>query len=295
LGGNTPPFFIKNIDMVQGKLFVVGTPIGNLGDITYRAIDCLQSVDLIATEDTRTISKLLRHYGIGMKKLIVYEEFCEQKKCLTILDSIKNGINVALVSEAGTPLISDPGYILVKTAREEGIDVIAIPGVSAVTASLSISGTETDTFTFIGFLPRKSEAKRKYLSSLSDSAQTIIFFESPHRFLDTLNVLVELLPDRIISVCRELTKVHEECISGKPAEVLSTYINNPERLKGEITVVLGKNLNAAEKISISINLDEFIATLSENREIPPSKIASIAARMFNKNKAEIYSKYFSKK
>src|SRR5580765_2418190 len=169
----------------MGTLFVVATPIGNLGDITARAIDTLRSVDLIACEDTRHTLKLLNHFGI-QKTLESYHDFNEKEKAARLAKRIHEGLNVALVSDAGTPAISDPGYRLVKDCREQGIQVISIPGANAAVAAISVSGLPTDEFLFVGFLPSKSSTRREKLQALRDYSVSLIFYEAPHRITETL-------------------------------------------------------------------------------------------------------------
>ena len=196
----------------RGKLFVVATPIGNLQDISFRAVETLKKVNCIFAEDTRTSKKLINHYDIDTK-LYSYHDHSSEKEIARLLDILKNHKDVALISDAGTPTISDPGYSLIRQCINEGIDVIPIPGASALTAAISASGLPSDAFTFIGFLPTKKGRKKK-ISSLENLDMTIVLFESPHRLIKTLNQLKEALGERPIVVARELTKLYEEIIRG---------------------------------------------------------------------------------
>tara|TARA_Y100000768_G_scaffold296868_1_gene230679 strand:- start:81 stop:773 length:693 start_codon:yes stop_codon:yes gene_type:complete len=220
-----------------GKLFVVGTPIGNLADITYRAVDVLSSVEFIFAEDTRVSKKLLNHYSID-KKIYSYHDYSRDSEVVNLINILVNGSNVALISDAGTPTISDPGYRLIRKCIKKGIDVIPIPGPSAVTAALSVAGLPSDSFTFIGFLPQK-KGRVKKIEQLNEIENTIIVFESPHRILKTLNQFLEILGNRQVVIGRELTKLYEEIIRGNLKEVIQRI--SDKSLKGEIVIMIGKN------------------------------------------------------
>ena len=220
----------------QGStLFIVSTPIGNLEDITLRALRILKEVDLIAAEDTRQTGLLLKHFGI-QTPLTSYFEGNELKKKEFILFKLKQGNRIALVSDAGTPGISDPGFRLISLAIENEIPIIPIPGPSAVITALSISGLPTDAFLFKGFLPHKSKKKRDLLLQLEAVRETIVLYESPHRISETLEDILNILGDREIVLTRELTKVYEEILRGKVSEVRNQI--GERRLKGEITLVV---------------------------------------------------------
>ncbi len=219
----------------KGILYVVSTPIGNLDDITLRALQILKHVDLIAAEDTRRTRKILSRFDIHTK-LVSYFEHNELKKLDRLLSQMETGKEIALVSDAGTPGISDPGYRLIQQAVERGIRVIPIPGPSAVIAALSISGLPTDSFYFAGFLPRKGGKRRKLLDKLRDLDGTSILYESPHRLIKTLEDLLEVCGDRQVVVTRELTKAFEEAIRGRISEVINTL--KDRRIRGELTIVL---------------------------------------------------------
>lgn len=221
--------------MNQGPLFIVSTPIGNLEDITLRALRILKEVDIIAAEDTRKTRKLLSHYKI-QKPLTSYFEHNEKVKTGLLINILKSGKRIALVSEAGTPTISDPGYRLVKEAIKESIPVIPIPGVSAAIAALSISGLPIHRFTFEGFLPAKAGKRRNFLKKIASEERTMIFYESPYRIYVTIRDMIEIFGDRPAMLAREITKMHEEVMYG----TLSTIQKKMENVKpkGEITIVI---------------------------------------------------------
>ncbi len=218
----------------QGNLFVVATPIGNLSDITFRAIEVLRSVDFIAAEDTRTSSVLLKHYGIS-KPLLSFHSHSKASRTNEILQRIADGSSAALITDAGTPGISDPGYSLVRDAVESGVNVVPIPGAAAFVAALSSSGLRTDRFVFEGFLPLK-KGRQKKLYRLSEETRTIVFYESPHRIEKTLKDLQKYFGDRRCVVARELTKVHESYYRGTLSSV-SELIPTSE-MRGEFVVIV---------------------------------------------------------
>jgi len=221
------------------QLYLVPTPIGNLGDITYRAVEILHAVDMILAEDTRTSGKLLKKYNI-QGQLKSFHIHNEHKTVDTIINKLNNGVTMALISDAGTPGISDPGYLLVKEALVANIRLEALPGATAFVPALVKSGFPTDRFVFEGFLPHK-KGRQSRLKSLAEESRTIIFYESPHRLIKLLGQLAEVFgPERQISVSRELTKLHEETVNGTTEEVLASY--SERSIKGELVVVVaGKN------------------------------------------------------
>ena len=223
---------------MRGTLYVVGTPIGNLDDITYRAVRILGEVDLVACEDTRQTHKLLEHYGIR-KPMISYHEHNEADRSRDLVQRIEGGQSIALVSDAGTPLVSDPGYRLVHAAVERGIPVVPVPGPSAAVAALSASGLPSDSFRFMGFLPPKSGQRRRMFESLKHETATLVFYEAPHRIAEALDDAAETLGDRPVVVAREITKMHEEFIRGTAAEVAAELRSRPA-IKGEITLLIAK-------------------------------------------------------
>jgi 16S rRNA (cytidine1402-2'-O)-methyltransferase len=220
--------------MIKGKLYITATPIGNLSDLTFRAKQTLETVDLIACEDTRHVTILLNHYGIK-KPLLSFHSHSGQTKTEKIMDYLKNGSNVALVSDAGTPGISDPGYVLVQAALENGVDVIPIPGASAVITALCASGLPTDKFLYLGFLPVK-KGRQTIFKKIAESEHTVVFYESPHRLKKTLEQLKEFLkPDAKLSVAKELTKIYETFYRGTILDVIKQI---PENIKGEYVVMV---------------------------------------------------------
>ena len=223
--------------MNSGILYVVSSPIGNLGDLSYRAVDVLSSVQMIAAEDTRTTSILLKKYSIN-KKCISYNEKNENIKFPKIIGLLNEGLDIALISDAGTPCLSDPGYRIVNAARKSNIEVVSIPGASSITAALSISGLPSDHFYFEGFLPKKKGRKTRleFLSSLDCS---IVIFESPNRIIKTLNSISEYFGNRAISVCREITKVYEENYFGYVDEIL-IRLDELSKVRGEFVLIVSK-------------------------------------------------------
>lgn len=225
----------KKGDRPTGILFVVSTPIGNMEDITLRAINILKQVDLIASEDTRTTRKLLSVYGIKVP-LLSYIEQGSKRRGNRIIDLLKRGKTVAFVTEAGTPGISDPGYGLVELCLSHSISIVPIPGASALTAAMSVSGLPTDRFLFMGFLPSRAQSRRRYLEGLQSEERTLCFFESPRRLCSALRDILDVLGNRKAAICRELTKLFEEVQRGKVTELLALFESKPVR--GEITMVI---------------------------------------------------------
>ena len=221
------------------KFYVVATPIGNLGDITLRAIETLKSVDLILCEDTRETKKILDKYGIH-KPTMSYHAQSKLSKTDKIFGLLEAGKNLALVSDAGTPGISDPGAVLISKIKEhlsDSVDVVPVPGATALIAALSASGLPTHEFIFLGFLPHK-KGRETLFKEIAESKRTTAFYESPHRILKTLESLVKFCPDKRVCVARELTKIYEEFKTGAPAEVLDYYLKNPDKQRGEFTVIV---------------------------------------------------------
>ncbi|MCK5829397.1 MAG: 16S rRNA (cytidine(1402)-2'-O)-methyltransferase [Methylococcales bacterium] len=221
-----------------GKLYVVATPIGNLADFSYRAIETLKNVDLIAAEDTRHVKMLLQHYAIN-NQLISLHQHNEEKVAPGLIDKIKQGLSVALVSDAGTPLLSDPGMPLVKLAKQEGVEVSPIPGACALIAALSVSGLSVTKFVFEGFLPRTSSARKSFFTTKKNETLTWVFYESSHRIVASLEDLAEVLPaDRKIVVARELTKIYETVVNDSLGAVLEQVKIEPNMQKGEFVVLV---------------------------------------------------------
>jgi len=230
----------------MGTLFVVATPIGNLADTSSRALETLRQADLIACEDTRQTIKLLNHFGI-QKPLTSYHEFNEEQKAEELAAMLSGGpTSIALVSDAGTPAIADPGYRLIRMCRQRGIPVIAIPGPSAVAAALGASGLPSDEFMFLGFLPSKKNARREKLGAVANVRCTLVFYEAPHRIEASLEDAQEILGDREVCVAREITKIHEEFLFGKLSDVRT-------RLKtiGEFVVMVGGATEVRESAPVT--------------------------------------------
>lgn len=221
--------------MSKGKLYLVPTPIGNLKDITLRALAVLENADVVAAEDTRQTIKLLNHFNLK-KTLISYHMHNEQGKSNEILERLRSGENIALVSDAGMPGISDPGSVIVKKCIEEGLDFEVLPGATAFATALIYSGLDSSAFMFKGFIPRDNKSRNLLVEELKDRKETLIFYEAPHRLLSTLDFLLKSFGNRNIAVCRELTKLHEEIIRGKLSEVIEHFNDNSPR--GEFVLVL---------------------------------------------------------
>lgn len=222
----------------MGTLLIVATPIGNLKDVSFRAIEVLKFVDYILCEDTRVTGKLLNHFEI-QKKMVTFNDFNEESKKKSVLEDLGKGVNIALVSDAGTPLVSDPGFKLVREAIQEGIRVESIPGPSSVIAALTVSGLPTDKFTFVGYLPKKEGKKIEILRNLKVSRglvkSTLIIFESPYRVVNTLESIKGVFGDIDVVVCRELTKMHEEVLRGKISNSIELIQSKP--IKGEFVIL----------------------------------------------------------
>ena len=244
-----------------GKLYVVATPIGNLADFTYRAVEILKKVDLIAAEDTRHVKMLLQHYAIN-NKLLALHQHNEEKAAPALVDKIKQGQSIALVSDAGTPLLSDPGMPLVRLAKQEGIEVSPIPGACALIAALSVSGLPVTRFTFEGFLPRTSSARKTFFTSRKNETATWVFYESCHRILASLEDLAEIVTgDRRIVLARELTKVYETVVNDSLDEVLEQVKNDANMQKGEFVVLVEGAVIEKKNASITEEQQRILAVL----------------------------------
>ncbi|HML94554.1 MAG TPA: 16S rRNA (cytidine(1402)-2'-O)-methyltransferase [Thermodesulfobacteriota bacterium] len=236
---------------MAGKLYIVGTPIGNLEDITLRALRTLKEADVIACEDTRTTRKLLSRYGIE-KPLLSYHEHNETVRAEEIAALLAEGKSVALVTDAGTPCISDPGYRAVRLASERGFEVLPVPGPSAAIAALSVSGLPTSGFVFLGFPPRTRKALGEFLTRVKDYPETLVFYESPNRAEKTLKVMLDTLGDRNVSLGREITKLYEETIRGRISQVLER-VEEKGSVKGEVTLIVeGADRKAAKPDSETV-------------------------------------------
>ncbi|HLJ87578.1 MAG TPA: 16S rRNA (cytidine(1402)-2'-O)-methyltransferase [Candidatus Angelobacter sp.] len=268
----------------KGSLYVVATPIGNLEDITYRAVRVLQEADLIACEDTRQTRKLLDHYGI-QKPTVSYHEHNESGRAAELIERLENGTTIALVSDAGTPGISDPGYRVVRLAIEHGIPVIPIPGPSAVVTALAASGLGTDSFEFLGFLPAKAGQRRTALEAVRDIQHTVIFYEAPHRIAESLQELLTILgPSRRVVVARELTKVHEEFLRGTVEEILRDI--QGRELRGEITLLIGKSEGSAGVPAT--NLKSRFEEIMRQGNLDEKAALKILAKESGLSKSELY-------
>jgi 16S rRNA (cytidine1402-2'-O)-methyltransferase len=239
-------------------LYLVATPIGNMEDITLRALRMLGEVPLIAAEDTRTTRKLLSHHALKTPRLISYNDRNRRQRTPQILKALEDG-DVAFVSEAGTPAISDPGAHLVEAAVEAGHDVVPIPGASSVVAALSASGLPVRSFCYVGFLPRQAGARRRLLAGLAESPDTIVAFEAPHRLQKALADMKDTLGGRRIAVCRELTKLHEEIFRGTAAEAFDHF----DKPRGEFTLVIEGMEDAIPKPEVEIDIDAELAQLRD--------------------------------
>ena len=275
---------------IDAGLHVVATPIGNLGDITIRALNVLAAADYILCEDTRITSRLLERYGIR-NTMKPYHEHNAEKVRPAIVAALQDGKSFALVSDAGVPLVSDPGYRLVQSCIAEGLSVTGIPGASATLTALALSGLPTDCFTFIGFLPQKSKARIDLLLSFKKLPSTLIAFESPHRIIDALADVTTALGERPVAMARELTKLHEEVLRGTAHDVRE-ILSARESVKGEIVLVIGPPQNEVEVIAE----DDIERAITEAlRENAASKAANIVAKNFNFKKENIYARILKRK
>jgi 16S rRNA (cytidine1402-2'-O)-methyltransferase len=259
------------------SLYLVATPIGNLEDITLRALRILKEVDLIACEDTRQTSKLLNHYGI-QTRTVSYHEHNEMTKAAELVVDLEGGAKIALVTDAGMPGISDPGFRLITLAIRHHVPVVPIPGASAFLAALVASGLPTDSFRFSGFLPSKTGQRRKLLESVKDSPRTQVFYEAPHRLLDTLTDVAEVLgDDRHVVVAREVTKIYEEFLRGRTRDIFDQLKARGD-VKGEITLLIAKAdegpvASASETISVARRVREIIASEKSDEKAALKKVA----------------------
>lgn len=275
----------------HGTLYVVATPIGNLEDMTFRAVRVLKEAGLIACEDTRHTAKLLHHYGID-KPMVSYHEHNELQRAEELVAKLEQGLNVAQVSDAGMPGISDPGYRVIKLAIERGISVVPVPGASAVISALAASGLPTDNFQFLGFLPAKSGQRRTALESLREAQQTIAVYEAPHRIAETMQDVVEILgSERPVVLARELTKVHEEFIRGSASAVLERV--REHELKGEMTLLIGKS--EAQSQSSNKDIAARLEEIMREQKVDEKAALKIVAKERGLSKSEAYRELQRKK
>jgi len=270
--------------MGSGTLYIVATPLGNLADITYRAVTVLKEADLIAAEDTRHSRRLLSHYGITTP-LVSCHEHNEERMAQTLIPQLEQGKTIALISDAGTPTISDPGYRLVRRAAQCNAAILPIPGCSAVVAGLSVSGLPTDQFLFAGFLPKKEGRRRSRLEALAPAEATLVFYESPHRIVQVLTEMIHVMGDRDGCLAREITKKHEEYIRGSLSHILAT-LTARDRVRGECALFLrGSSGTAAPSLQdLETIVRERLATTTKGT----AKLAKEISKEFNCSKKEIY-------
>jgi len=270
--------------MSQTGLYLVATPIGNLEDISYRAVRILSEADVIAAEDTRHSRVLLSHYNISTPVLALHEHN-EERMQDRILGRVSNGEMVALISDAGTPLISDPGFKLVRAARKAGLPVFSIPGPSAVTAALSVAGLPTDRFAFEGFLPSKAVARKRKLEDLNREPRTLVFFESSHRIHAAINDMAAVFgEDRVVAICRELTKKFETVLRAPLKELLQSLADDANQTRGEFVIIV-TGFESSESESLS-NAMKMATALLEY--MPGSQAARIAAKLNDVPRRDIY-------
>ena len=276
--------------MTPGTLYLVATPIGNLADITHRALQVLKDVDLIACEDTRHTHKLLSHYGITTKT-ISYHEHNEQQRASELIERLRQGMNIAVVSDAGTPSISDPGFRLVRAAIENDIVVVPVPGPSALVTALIAAGLPTDEFFFAGFLPSRTSARRARLTELQAVPGTLIFYEAPHRLAETLKDAHEILGEREAVVARELTKLHEEIRRGRLSALTADYTEKTD-IRGEIVVLIDRTVIgvAIKETSVAELVNQF-----EEEGLDHRAALKKAARELGLSRAEAYRKLVSER
>lgn len=269
----------------KGILYIVATPIGNLDDITLRALNVLKAVDVIAAEDTRHTGKLLSHFSIS-KPLFSFHDHNERNRIDSLLSRINEGNNVALVSDAGTPSVSDPGFRLVREACARGFRIVPIPGVSAAITALCVSGLPTDAFVFLGFPPRKKGRRLEFLSELKNEKKTLIFYESPHRVRIFIEEMIDILGLRDAVLGREMTKLHEEFVRGSLEDIKNKLVDR-ELIRGECTLVV----SGAQDKEIDLSMiDGEIRERLLSDNIPPSVLAKKLSMQYPMKKREIYEK-----
>ena len=271
--------------MLEPTLYVVATPIGNLQDMTPRAVEVLQQVDLIAAEDTRHSARLMSHFGIDTRLISVHEHN-ERQRIETIVHKLSEGASIALISDAGTPVISDPGYVVVKGVREAGFKVVPVPGCVAFVTALSAAGLATDRFIFEGFLPHKSSARKQHLSQFIDESRTVVFYESPHRILSSLEDMQAVFGEsRRVAIARELTKTYETIYTDTIGNVIAWMSVDANQQKGEFVVIV-EGKPATKEVQLDAKalavLDVLLA------ELPASQAASLAAKITGLKKKVLY-------
>ncbi len=271
----------------RGHLFVVATPLGNLQDITFRALETLKKVDLIAAEDTRRTRKLLTSYGIR-GQLISCHEHNETDRAKLILEKIETGKDVALVTDAGTPGVSDPGARLVSALRAKGVDILPVPGPSAVACALSVCGMKADSYHFSGFLPSKKKERKRAIEKVANLEELLVFFEAPHRIISTLSDMIEVLGDRRAFLAREMTKAHETYLYGNLTSIL-TKLKGHDRVKGEIVfVVEGYVEEQGKKDAVPKEIDELLRSLLSGRPLGVKEASDVLSKATGIKKGKIY-------
>lgn len=269
----------------RGVLYVVATPIGNLADMVPRAVETLQLVDLIAAEDTRHSQRLLEHFHISTP-MVAYHDHNEKRGTEQLLEKLESGASIALISDAGTPLVSDPGFRLVRAVRQAGIRVVPIPGACAAISALSAAGLPSDRFSFEGFLPAKTTQRIKQLEALKSATQTLIFYEAPHRIVACLQDMVTVFgEDREVVMAREITKTYETIISDKVSQLLQQVSNDPNQQKGEI-VLLVHGAEIKQESTLDSEAERVMTLLLS--DLPPKRAAAIAAEITGVGKKVLY-------
>ena len=272
---------------MSGTLFIVATPIGNLDDITFRAVETLKSVDLVLAENTRHSQKILNHFNIKTP-ISAFHDYNEREKCNTVIDKLKQGDSIALISDAGTPLISDPGYILVSAAKKNSVNVVPIPGPSALIAALSASGIPSDSFSFFGFLPSKQNARIKTLKTFASRPETIIVYESPKRIMATLtDMLFVFGEEREVCLAKELTKTFETILTTNISNLIDYISADPGHQKGEFVLLISSTANKGQ-LELDQQLDRLLLVLCS--EMGSSKAAKLAAKITGIDKKYCYQR-----
>ncbi len=272
---------------MTGTLFIVATPIGNLDDITFRAVEILKSVDLILAEDTRHSQKILSHFDIKTP-ISAFHDYNEREKCTTVIDKLKQGVSIALISDAGTPLISDPGYVLVSAAKKNSVNVVPIPGPSALIAALSASGIPSDSFSFFGFLPSKQNARIKTLKTFISRPETIIIYESPKRILAALTDMLFVFGEaREVCLAKELTKTFETILTTNIPNLISYIASDPNHQKGEFVLLISSS-GKKKRLELDQQLDNLLSVLCS--EMGASKAAKLAAKITGIDKKYCYQR-----
>ena len=272
---------------MQGTLFIVATPIGNLDDITFRAVETLKVVDLVLAEDTRHSQKILNHFNIKTP-ISAFHDYNEREKCNSVIDKLKQGDSIALISDAGTPLISDPGYVLVSVAKKNSVNVVPVPGPSALIAALSASGIPSDSFSFFGFLPSKQNARIKTLKMFASRPETIIVYESPKRISNTLaDMLFVFGKDREVCLAKEITKTFETILTTNIPSLIDYISSDPSHQKGEFVILISSTAKKG-KLEFDQQLDKLLPVLCS--EMGPSKAAKLATKITGIDKKYCYQR-----